>query len=370
VALAFKKLGFRIEFFLFLKMIHKAIENRHIVSEKQILSPDALKALHPLSPEDIQTIARGQQTSREVLNGEDPRLMVVVGPCSIHDTRSAIEYAQRLADLSLRLRDQLFIVMRVYFEKPRTNIGWQGFINDPYIDQSFEIGTGLKKARSLLIDITRMGLPVAGEALDIVTPPYIQDLLSYTAIGARTVESQSHRKMASGLTSPVGFKNATTGNVQVAINAIRSARNPHRFISINPSGNAAVIQTKGNPDTHLILRGGKEPNYSPKSVKDAEKRMREHDIEPSILIDCSHGNSGKKPSKQITVARNVVDQVLSVSSSIRGIMLESHLKWGNQPIAENPSELTYGLSITDACIDWETTETLLTEMATRLRTSS
>jgi 3-deoxy-7-phosphoheptulonate synthase len=343
-------------------MIHKEIENRNIVSEQQIISPDSLKASLPLNPQDIQTVANGQQLTREVLSRKNHRLMIIVGPCSIHDPASAMEYATRLKDLSGQVEDKLLLVMRVYFEKPRTNVGWQGFINDPDINLSFDIEKGLSKSRELLLDITRLGLPVAGEALDIVTPPYIQDLISYTAIGARTVESQSHRKMASGLTSPVGFKNATNGDIQIAVNAIRSARNPHRFVSINQAGNASVIHTTGNEDTHIILRGGTKPNFSPEHIASTEAMMLKHDLLPTIIVDCSHGNSDKEPRNQTNVALNVVDQVLSGNTSIRGIMLESHLNWGKQTIPEDLNQLQYGVSITDACIDWDTTKELLLQI--------
>lgn len=342
-------------------MIHRRIENRNILEEREIISPDELKALFPLTESDVTTVQTGQQTVKEILLGKDPRTLVIVGPCSIHDSNAAIEYAQRLQKLSERVKDKLYLVMRVYFEKPRTTVGWQGFITDPYLNDSYQIEEGLKKSRALLLKITRLGLPVAGEALDIVTPPYIQDLISYTAIGARTVESQSHRKMASGLTSAVGFKNATEGSIDLAINAIHSAQGKHVFVSINPSGKSSIIQTNGNPHGHIILRGGKKPNYSPKDILSCEKSLKAANLPATIIVDCSHGNSLKDHNKQTDVFNNVIEQISGGTRSIKGIMMESHLKEGNQPLLSDPKKLEYGVSITDACISWETTEALILE---------
>lgn len=347
-------------------MIHRRIENLNIAEESEILSPDALKSQFRLAENDIVKIMNWQRTVKFILDGTDPRLMIVVGPCSIHDPKAAIEYAQKLKSLSEQVQDKIQLIMRVYFEKPRTAVGWQGLINDPHLDHSFHIEEGLKIARRLLLEITRMDLPVAGEALDIVTPPYIQDLISYTAIGARTVESQSHRKMASGLTSAVGFKNATWGDLDIAVHAIASARNPHNFVSINPEGHASVIRTKGNDYGHIILRGGKQPNYSRKDIQECIEKLRKNNLLPSIVVDCSHGNSLKKPERQGIVFRDLLDQILEGNASIRGLMLESNLFEGNQPLTSQVEDLKYGVSITDACIGWEETESLILETHEKL----
>jgi len=340
-------------------MIHRRIENLNIEEERSILSPDALKLEYPLTEQDIQCIQKGQQAVNDILDRKDDRLIVIVGPCSIHDVVAALEYARRLKSLSDEVEDRLLLVMRVYFEKPRTTVGWQGLVNDPHLDNSFQIEEGLRIARKLLLDITRIGLPVATEALDIVTPPYIQDLISYTAIGARTVESQSHRKMASGLTSAVGFKNGTTGDFEVAINGICSAGRCHNFISINPEGHAAMIRTRGNPHGHMILRGGIVPNYQASAVEDCRQQMIAAQIPDNIIIDFSHGNSLKMPRRQQDVCKDVASQIAKGTGCIRGVMIESNLKEGSQSIPDNLTDLEYGISITDACIGWEMTETLI-----------
>lgn len=353
-------------------MIHRRIENLNIEEERSILSPDQLKLEYPLEESDIRTIQQGQSAVNAILDRQDDRLMVIVGPCSIHDTIAAQDYAHRLKSLADEVEDRILLLMRVYFEKPRTTIGWQGLINDPHLDNSFQIEDGLRIARELLLEITRIGLPVATEALDIVTPPYIQDLISYTAIGARTVESQSHRKMASGLTSAVGFKNATTGDLKVSINAIKSAMRCHNFISINPEGHAAIVRTRGNSHGHIILRGGVQPNYTREQVENCRNLMNAAGINDNIVIDFSHGNSLKQHRRQMDVCHDVCQQITSGASHIRGVMIESNLNEGNQIIPDDLSELAYGVSITDACIGWDMTEDLVHELhqAVANRTSS
>jgi 3-deoxy-7-phosphoheptulonate synthase len=337
-------------------MTEKRIENINILAEESILTPDKLKAEFPLSESAIATVETGQKTVKKIINREDPRLFVVVGPCSIHDVEAAREYAAKLRELAEEVRDTLYLIMRVYFEKPRTRRGWQGFINDPYLDHSFQLEDGLKMARKLLLDIAETGLPTAGEALDLVTPQYIQDLFSWTAIGARTTESQSHRKMASGLSSAVGFKNATNGDLIVAINALLSAAGAHHFLSVDPSGHVAIIRTNGNPYAHIVLRGGNDgPNYGAEAIQACEEMLRKADLPRNIMVDCSHANSGKDCRRQLEVLQDIGGQVAAGNESIIGIMLESNLLEGRQDIPENPADLKYGLSITDACLDWPTT---------------
>ncbi|MBN2716195.1 MAG: 3-deoxy-7-phosphoheptulonate synthase [Deltaproteobacteria bacterium] len=340
-------------------MAESKIENINIQCEDPIMPPEALKAQFPLTDGMVATVRSGQTTIKKILHGDDPRLLVVTGPCSIHDIHAADEYADRLRRLSRELNDRLFIVMRVYFEKPRTTTGWQGLVIDPFLDDSCQIEEGLTLSRKLLARIAEKGLPAAGEALDIVTPPYLQDLFSWTAIGARTTESQSHRKMASALTATVGFKNGTDGNIDIAINAMQSVASPHNFVSINPQGRVSVIRTTGNPNTHVILRGGTSPNYSAEHVADYEKRLVDAGFAPRIMIDCSHANSNRIPENQAVVLDNIIAQKKNGNQSIMGVMLESNLNGGQQSIPEDLSKLKYGVSITDACIDWDTTETLL-----------
>ncbi|MCW3805792.1 3-deoxy-7-phosphoheptulonate synthase [Plebeiibacterium marinum] len=347
-------------------MTDKRIENININAEQAILTPNQLKDQYPLNENIIKTIEEGQSTIKNILKGDDKRILVVVGPCSIHDIKAAKEYARRLKKLADQVKDTLYLVMRVYFEKPRTTVGWQGLINDPYLNNSFELEEGLKQARELLSYIAELGLPVAGEALDIVTPQYIQDLISWTAIGARTTESQSHRKMASGLSSVVGFKNGTDGNIEIAINALESVAAPHNFISIDPDGHVAVIRTEGNENTHIILRGGKKPNYDAQSVAEYEKRLIKAGLAPRIMIDCSHANSCKKAANQKDVLKNIEKQIKDGNESIMGVMIESNLEFGKQSIPEDLSQLKYGVSVTDECIGWEETEELLKGLASNL----
>jgi 3-deoxy-7-phosphoheptulonate synthase len=340
----------------------KQIENINIRSQEVLMPPSVLKNNIPLSEKASDTVFNGRQTIRNILNKTDPRLLVVVGPCSIHDPKAALEYAQKLKALSETVKDSLYIVMRVYFEKPRTTVGWKGLINDPYMDDSFRIEEGLHIARKLLVDIGELGLPTATEALDPISPQYLQDLISWSAIGARTTESQTHREMSSGLSCAVGFKNGTDGGLSVAINALLSVANPHSFLGINQEGQVSIIHTAGNPGAHIVLRGGNDkPNYDSVSVALCEKQLRQSGLKESIMIDCSHANSNKDASLQPLVMKNIVNQIIEGNQSIMGVMIESNLCFGNQKIPANLSDLKYGVSVTDACIDWETTEAVLTQ---------
>jgi 3-deoxy-7-phosphoheptulonate synthase len=293
-------------------------------------------------------------------------MLVVVGPCSIHDTDAAREYAGRLKTLADDISEQVFIVMRAYFEKPRSTVGWKGLINDPHLDDSFKVAEGLHIGRQLLLELSQMGLPLATEALDPITPQYMQDLISWSAIGARTTESQTHREMASGLSCPVGFKNGTDGTLGVAVNALESVANPHRFLGINPAGQVSVIQTKGNAHAHVVLRGGSSgPNYEPEHIQACEAALAKLGLTQSIMVDCSHANSNKDHKQQSVVVDSVLEQISQGNESITGLMIESHLSEGNQNI-NNADGLRYGVSITDACIDWDETDALLRNLATQL----
>lgn len=332
----------------------------HIESSQLLPSPTALISKLPLTEAAKKTVTKGRQAIADIIDGHDSRKFIVVGPCSIHDVDAALDYAKRLKELADRVSDKLLLVMRVYFEKPRTTVGWKGLINDPFLDGSFHIETGLFIARQLLIQIGEVGLPAGTEALDPITPQYMSDLVSWSAIGARTIESQTHREMASGLSVPVGMKNGTDGNVRVAIDALQASLNPHHFLGINPKGQVSVFRTKGNPYGHIILRGGGgKPNYNAAFVRDVESQMAERGLPPRIVIDCSHGNSNKDHTKQGQVLKNVIEQVAEGNSSIIGAMIESNLFAGNQPMAEDPCQLRYGVSITDKCIGWEETESLI-----------
>lgn len=347
-------------------MLKDKLNNVRINSEQQLITPDEIKKLFPLENELENQIEQSRQQIVDILERKDTRLLVVCGPCSVHDPESAIEYAHKLKALSDVLKDQLLIVMRVYFEKPRTTVGWKGLINDPHMDSSFDIETGLKKARQLLLDVTRIGLPIATEALDPNTPQYIGDLISWSAIGARTTESQTHREMASGLSMPVGFKNGTDGNLDVAINAMKSSAMPHRFVGLNQLGQVSVLQTQGNPHGHVILRGGKTPNFGASNVALCEVQMKKSGLLPNLMIDCSHGNSNKDFRRQPLVAESIIDQIKNGNQSIIGVMIESHLFEGNQSSEQPPQDMKYGVSVTDACINWQTTEELLSKMANDL----
>ena len=338
-----------------------------VVTNRPLLSPHELKEALPLSESAAATVVRGREAVQGILNRKDPRLLVVVGPCSIHDPSAAMEYAHRLAALSPEISDQIFPVMRVYFEKPRTTIGWKGLINDPHIDGTYDVDTGLRIARRLLLAINGLGLPAATEFLDPIVPQYIADLVSWAAIGARTTESQTHREMASGLSMPVGFKNGTDGSLQIAIDAMFSARHPHHFLGMDEHGAVSVVQTTGNADGHVVLRGGRNrTNYDAASIAEAEASLKKAGLPPVLMVDCSHANSLKQHAKQEEVWDDVIAQRGAGSASIIGVMLESHLHEGSQPL-KDPKNLAYGVSITDACLNWETTARLLRTGAERLR---
>lgn len=328
-------------------------EDLRVRELKRLITPEHLKDELPQSDELTAKVLADRQTVRDIIHLQDPRLLVVIGPCSIHDPVAAFDYAQRLATLAQQVKERYFIVMRVYFEKPRTTIGWKGFINDPNLDDSCDMEYGLHAARKLMLDITGLGLPIATEFLDPIVPQYTADLVSWSAIGARTTESQTHREMASGLSMPVGFKNATDGNIQVAINAIESASIPHSFLGIDQEGHTAVVKTTGNPNTHLVLRGGdKQPNYELPEVTYAACKLVAAGLDPTIMVDCSHANASKVARNQIKVWDTILEQRKRSGCPITGAMVESFIREGNQKISAN---LEYGLSITDACIDWETT---------------
>ncbi len=342
-----------------------AFENLNVLAQQTLLPPSQLHDAVPASDAAMRTVSSARNTVARILHGQDARLMVVVGPCSIHDTAAAMEYAQRLKVLADELQDQLFVVMRVYFEKPRTTVGWKGLINDPRMDDSFHIEEGLHIARRLLVDLNAMGLPCGTEALDPITPQYLGDLIAWSAIGARTTESQTHREMASGLSSPVGFKNGTDGSLDVAVNAMLSAAQPHTFLGINGEGQVALTQTRGNAHGHLILRGGGQPNYDSVAVAEATSALLAAKLPPNIVVDCSHANSRKSHALQNLVLKDVVGQIVEGNRAIKGVMLESNLFEGNQKLG-NPKDLKYGVSITDACLGWDATEAGLRDAAARL----
>ena len=344
------------------------IHNINVTAKTALPTPAEIKHALPLSGADESKVLAHRRLLQDILDRHDPRLFVVVGPCSIHDISAAHEYADRLKRLAGEVGDVICLLMRVYFEKPRTTVGWKGLINDPDMDDSFRVEKGIRMARELLLHLAGMGIPAATEALDPITPQYLGDLVSWTAIGARTTESQTHREMASGLSTPVGFKNGTDGSLDVAIHALKSAGHPHHFLGINQDGRPAVFQTRGNAHGHVVLRGGNgRPNYDSVSVSLCEKALSAAGLPERIVVDCSHGNTNKDPALQPLVARDCVEQVLSGNRSILGLMLESNLQAGNQLIPENLEELAYGVSITDACIDWETTEQTLRQAAEHLR---
>jgi len=344
------------------------IDDLNIASNEALITPEQLKHELPLTETARQTVSHGRQVVRDILDGKDHRLFVVVGPCSIHDIKAAHEYAERLKKLAAEVSDSLYLIMRVYFEKPRTTVGWKGLINDPYLDDSFKIQDGLHIGRKLLCDLAEMGLPTATEALDPISPQYLQDLISWSAIGARTTESQTHREMASGLSSAVGFKNGTDGGLTVAINALQSVSSAHRFLGLNQQGQVSIVTTKGNRYGHVVLRGGSgKPNYDSVSVALCEQELTRAGIRPNIMVDCSHANSNKDPALQPLVMENVANQILEGNNSIIGLMVESHLGWGSQSIPKDLCDLKYGVSITDACIDWDSTEKTLRSMHAKLK---
>ncbi len=326
----------------------------------RLVAPRQVKSRIRPAPASLATVQRGRDEARAILHGKDRRLLAVVGPCSIHDPQGALEYAARLAKLREELAGSLCIFMRVYFEKPRTTIGWKGLINDPHLDDSCDLEAGLLKARRILAEVTALGLPAATEFLDPIVPQYIADLVSWAAIGARTTESQTHREMASGLSMPVGFKNSTDGSVQTALDALLSSRMPHSFVGIDQEGRTCVVKTGGNPDTHVVLRGGREgANYTSRHTSETERKLRAAGLQAGFMVDCSHANSAKNPRRQALAWRSVLDQRRRGRESIIGAMLESYLEEGNQPLGADPSLLRYGVSITDGCLGWAATEKLL-----------
>jgi len=334
--------------------------NAHIASSRVLLTPSDIKSKLPLTDSTKKTILKFREEVENIVTGQDDRKFLVVGPCSIHDVQAAEEYARKLKKLSERVKDKLLLIMRVYFEKPRTTVGWKGLINDPDMDDSFHIEKGLLIARSLLIKIAELGLPTATEALDPIIPQYIGELISWSAIGARTTESQTHREMASGLSMPVGFKNGTDGSIQVALDALQSAIKPHNFLGIDHMGQVSIFETTGNPYSHIILRGGGgKPNFDAMSVKIAEEKFKEVNLPARIVIDCSHGNCNKDHRLQSAVFENVIQQIIDGNQSIVGLMLESHLYEGNQPLSSNLEKLKYGVSVTDKCIGWNETEKII-----------
>ena len=334
--------------------------NLNVSGLTPLIAPADLKQVLPLSEECAEFVASSRNQVKDILWNRDPRMMVVIGPCSIHDPKAALEYAERLATLNEELRDQLMIIMRVYFEKPRTTVGWKGLINDPDLNGTHQISKGLGIARNLMLSITDMGLPVATEMLDPITPQYLADTISWGAIGARTTESQTHREMSSGLSFPIGFKNGTDGNLQIAIDAMRAACHPHSFLGINREGRTSIVRTTGNPDVHMVLRGGNEkPNYEASDIARAQGKLDDANIGTSIMVDCSHANSLKDHNLQEGVMEAVMDQVAAGNGNIGSLMIESFLKEGNQKMADHPEDLEYGVSITDKCVNWDVSECML-----------
>ncbi len=345
-------------------------QDLHVVENRPLLAPKQILEKLPLTDTAAALVAQTRDHIRNIMHNEDRRLLVIVGPCSVHDVEAAYEYARQLVKLRERFADQLEVVMRVYFEKPRTSIGWKGLINDPHLDGSYDINEGLQLARKLLLDLAELGLPSATELLDPITPQYIADVIAWTAIGARTTESQTHREMASGLSMPIGFKNNTNGNLQAATNAMLAASQPHHFLGINTSGHASIVSTTGNADGHLVLRGGKQgPNYEAAHVESAAKVLAAENLNPRVMVDCSHANANKDHNRQVAVSENIAEQIAKGSQHLMGIMIESHLIAGKQPIPEQLGDLVYGQSITDACVDIETTATMLETLAIAVKKS-
>ena len=344
------------------------LENLNVASQEALITPEALKKEMPLSDKAAETVSKGRQAIYDIMDGKDHRLFVVVGPCSIHDVEAARDYASRLKKLADEVSDTLLIVMRVYFEKPRTTVGWKGLINDPHLNDTFDIEQGLHIGRRLLLDVNELGLPAATEALDPISPQYLQDTIAWSAIGARTTESQTHRKMSSGLSMAIGFKNGTDGSLDVAVNAMKSVSHPHSFLGIDQQGQVAIIRTKGNNYGHVVLRGGGgKPNYDSVSVALCEQALDKAGLRKSMMIDCSHANSSKDPAIQPLVMQDVTHQILEGNTSIQSLMVESNINWGNQSIPENLADLKYGVSVTDACIDWPTTERAIRDMRDKLK---
>ncbi|GGY73024.1 3-deoxy-7-phosphoheptulonate synthase [Pseudoduganella plicata] len=352
-------------------MIAPDLENINVTSFAPMPTPAELHTKLPLTDAASATVTKGREDLRAILDRKDKRLFVVVGPCSIHDPVAGLDYARRLKALQEEVKDTMLLVMRVYFEKPRTTTGWKGYINDPFMDDSFRVDIGMEKARQFLLDVCELGLPTATEALDPISPQYLGDLIAWTAIGARTTESQTHREMSSGLSTPVGFKNGTDGDISIAINAILSAANPHAFLGINGEGNVAVVRTRGNAYGHVVLRGGDgRPNYDSVSVTIAEQALAKARLPANIVVDCSHANSYKKPELQPLVMTDVINQLVHGNKSLVGVMIESNIEAGNQKIPADLSELKYGCSVTDGCIDWDTTAQMLRAADAELRRRS
>jgi len=349
-------------------MTTKNIDNINVTAFDAMPTPDEINARLPLSAKAAKTVTHGRNLLRKILDRKDHRLFVVVGPCSIHDPVAGLDYARRLKALADDVGDTLQIIMRVYFEKPRTTVGWKGYINDPFMDDSFQVNVGMEKARQFLLDVNELGLPAGTEALDPYGPQYYGDLITWTAIGARTTESQTHREMSSGLSTPVGFKNATSGDLAVATNAILSASNPHSFLGLNSEGRVAIVRTTGNAYGHVVLRGGDgKPNYDTVSVTVAEQALAKAKLPANIVVDCSHANSSKKPELQPLVMADIVNQIRNGNKSLLGVMIESNIVAGNQSIPADLSQLKYGCSVTDGCVDWETTEKMIRDAAVLLR---
>ena len=343
-------------------------ENLNITAFIKLVSPEELKSRLPLNQTTRQNVQNNRQIIRDILDRKDHRLFIVVGPCSIHDTEAALDYAERLKKLADEVSDTLVLVMRVYFEKPRTSVGWKGLINDPELNDSFKIEDGLHIGRKLLLKLSAMGLPTSTEALDPISPQYLHDIITWSAIGARTTESQTHREMSSGLSSPVGFKNGTAGGLTVAINALQTVTKPHRFLGVDPQGNVSIVHTAGNPYAHIVLRGGNGvTNYDADSVAACEQACKNAGVTSNIMIDCSHANSSKDPLRQVQVLDDVCQQIIQGNKSIIGAMIESNLNFGRQDIPRDLTQLKYGVSVTDACIDWETTEKCIREAREKIK---
>ncbi|HYL80304.1 MAG TPA: 3-deoxy-7-phosphoheptulonate synthase [Candidatus Acidoferrum sp.] len=349
-------------------MTANPLENVNVAAFDLMPSPEEIQARWPISGRAAKSVLVGRETITRILDRADPRLFLVIGPCSIHDLTAGYDYAERLRQLAEEVKEVLVLVMRVYFAKPRTATGWKGFINDPYLDDSFRIEEGMEKARSFLLQVAELGLPIATEALDSITPQYLGDLIAWTAIGARTAESQTHRELASGLSTPVGFKNATDGDIQVAINAIRSAAQPHSFLGLNGQGRSTIVRTRGKAYCHLVLRGGDgRPNYDTVSISLVESALAKAGLPRLVVVDCSHANSHKDPELQPLVLSDCVHQIREGNHSIVGLMVESNIAGGNQPIPDDLSKLKYGCSVTDPCVDWPTTALMVRKACQRLR---
>ena len=345
------------------------LDDVRIASTRQLIAPTILMEELPVSPEAESTVAKARQEIADILAGRDNRLLAIVGPCSIHDPKAALEYADRLVELAAEVADDVLVIMRVYFEKPRTTVGWKGLINDPHLDESYDINEGLTIARKLLLQIAEKGMAAGTEFLDTISPQFYADLISWGAIGARTTECQLHRELASGLSMPVGFKNGTSGNFQIAIDAIQAAEQPHRFLSVTKSGDSAIISTRGNDTCHMILRGGAVTgtNYDHESIREVRKALEAKGLEPAIMVDCSHANSEKDYRNQPKVSAILGSQIAGGDSSIRAVMIESHLKEGAQKLVPDLDKLEYGLSVTDSCVGWETTVEMVKDLATAVR---